>query len=151
MAKYLTQEGFDKLNIELKQYLKRRAEIAKKIEDAKALGDLSENADYVKAKEEQSFNEGRIKEIESLLYNAEVVTEKNHKGEVEMNSLLTVREKNGKNYQYKIVGSGEADPLVGKISYESPLGKQFLGKRVNDVLEIETPSGKKVYKIIEIK
>lgn len=149
-SKFLTKEGFDKLNAELRRYFSKRAEIAKRIEEAKGLGDVSENADYLKVKEEQAFNEGRIREIERILLAAEVIETKKNNHQVEMNSLVTVKDKKGRSYQYKIVGSGESDSMKGKISYESPLGQQFLGKKVNDILEIETPAGKKVYKIIAI-
>lgn len=150
-GKYLTKEGFQKLNRELEKFLRQRAKIAQRIEDAKALGDLSENADYIKAKEEQSFNEGKIRKIEQILSSAEVITQKKHNNhKIEINSLVKVEE-GGNFYEYKIVGPGETDPLKGKISYESPLGQRFLGRRKNDVVEIETPGGKRKYKIIDIK
>jgi len=148
--KYITKEGFEKLSNELKGYLKKRAFIAKRIEEAKALGDLSENADYIKAKEEQSFNEGKIKEIENLLSNAEIIVKKNGNGVIGMNSEILVEDDKKNNYKYQIVGTGESDPLSGKISYESPMGRQFIGKRVGEIVEIETPASKKKYKIIKI-
>jgi transcription elongation factor GreA len=150
MSKILTKEGFDKLNSKLQKYLKKRAIIAKKIEEAKALGDLSENADYAKSKEEQAFNEGRIREAENILSNAEIIKTANNNGAVGMNSIVRIKDERAKEYEYRIVGSGEADPLLGKISYESPLGHRFLGKKINEIVEIETPGGKKTYKIVKI-
>ena len=122
----------------------------KKIEEAKALGDLSENADYVKSKEEQAFNEGRIREAENILSNAEIVKTTNNNGGVGMNSIIRIKDESAEEHEYCIVGSGEADPLSGKISYESPLGRRFLGKKINEIVEIETPGGKKTYEIIKI-
>ncbi len=150
MSKILTKEGFNKLNKKLQEYLKKRAVIAKKIEEAKALGDLSENADYVKSKEEQAFNEGRIREAENILSNAEIVKTTNNNGVIGMNSMIRIKDEKAEEYKYRIVGSGEADPLAGKISYESPLGRRFLGKKINEIVEIQTPGGKRTYKIIKI-
>ncbi len=154
MSKYLTKEGFQRLSQQLKEYLKKRQEIAQRIEEAKALGDLSENADYFKAKEEQAFNEGKIRKIQSLLNNAEIVEETAGQGnnDVRINSSFTVEDLQSKTKcQYKIVGPGEANPAQGKISYESPLGQQFLGKHSNDIVEIKLPSGTRKYKIISIE
>ena len=149
--KYLTKEGFQKLTKELKKFLKKRAKIAQKIEEAKALGDLSENADYIKAKEEQSFNEGKIRALEQLLSSAEVVSSNiRPDGKAGVNSFIKVQDETRKIYEYKIVGSGETNPLEGKISYESPLGRRFLGKRKGEIVEIQTPGGKRKYKIIDI-
>ncbi|MFA6437450.1 MAG: transcription elongation factor GreA [Candidatus Paceibacterota bacterium] len=150
MIKYFTQEGHHKLKEELKIYLERRSQIARRIEEAKALGDLSENADYIKSKEEQAFNEGKIREIENMLTSAELIKENGDNCVIGMNSSVKFKDKEGKIYEYKIVGSGESDPLSGRISYETPLGKQFLGKKVGDAIEVNIPSGKKVYKIMEI-
>jgi transcription elongation factor GreA len=150
MIKYLTKEGHNKLKEEIKIYLEKRSQIARRIEEAKALGDLSENADYVKAKEEQAFNEGKICEIENILAFAELIEENHDNHKIGMNSSIKIKEQGGGTYEYKIVGSGESDPLSGRISYETPLGKKFLDKGVGDIIEVDTPSGKKVYKIISI-
>ncbi len=96
MSKILTKEGFSKLNNKLQKYLKRRAIIAKKIEEAKALGDLSENADYTKSKEEQAFNEGRIREAENILSNAEIIKTTNNNKVVAMNSIIHVKDEQAK-------------------------------------------------------
>ncbi len=151
MPKILTKEGFNNLNNKLQKYFKKRAIIAKKIEEAKALGDLSENADYAKSKEEQAFNEGRIREAENILSNAKIIKTINNGKVVSMNSIIHIKNNQGKEYKYHIVGSGEADPTIGKISYESPLGRCFLGKKINETVETETPGGKKIYKIIRIR
>ena len=149
MIKYLTQEGLDKFKKDLKERLDQRPVIAKKIEEAKALGDLSENADYSKAKEEQSFNEGKINEIQRTLFSAELIKDKNG-STIGINSTVKVKENGNEEHNYQIVGAGESNPLEGKISYETPLGEQFLGKKAGDTVEITTPSGKKIYKIVSI-
>jgi transcription elongation factor GreA len=148
--KYLTKEGHEKLQNELKNYKKKRHEIAERIEEAKALGDLSENADYIKAKEEQSFNEGKIKKIENILNISEIV-ENNHNGKkIGLGSLITIKMEKGADKQYRIVGSGESDPTEGKISYEAPIGRLFFGKKKGDIINIDTPGGKKKYVIINV-
>jgi transcription elongation factor GreA len=147
--KYLTQEGLDKLKKNLKERLGQRSVIAKKIEEAKALGDLSENADYSKAKDEQSFNEGKINEIERTLFSAELIKNKNS-NTIGINSTVKVIEDGKEEYIYQIVGAGESNPLEGKISYETPLGEQFFGKKPGDTVEIIIPSGKKIFKIVSI-
>lgn len=145
---YVTEEGIQKAKQELQSLLQKRREIAKRIEAAKEMGDLSENAEYAQAKEEQGFVEGKIIELEKLLENAIVV---NHaKGTttvVEIGSCVVVQSNQGKQ-EYTIVGSSEADPLKGKISQASPLGEAFLGKKANDVVEVETPRGKTQYTIV---
>jgi len=149
MVKYLTQEGLDNLKKDLEKYLGKRSIIAKKIEEAKALGDLSENADYSKAKEEQSFNEGKIRGIEKTLFSAELIKEKNGSS-IGINSTIKVKDSSNEEHIYQIVGAGESDPSKGKISYETPLGEQFFGKKAGDIVRINTPSGEKVFKIMSI-
>jgi transcription elongation factor GreA len=146
----ITQEGYDKLQDELNHLssLKRR-EIAERIERAKDLGDLSENAEYSEAKDAQALNEGRILELTNILKNVTVVDKHGGKDEVTMGSLVTVKT-DGKEKQYTIVSFNEADPLNGKISNESPLGVAFLGKRKGAVVSVETPRGVFEYKIVKI-
>jgi len=147
----ISQEGYDKLKQELKYLIKvRRPEIAKRIERAKELGDLSENAEYAEAKEEQAFNEGRIIKITALLKNLTVVKNENSKNTIGMGSKVTVKT-NGVEKQYTIVSFNEADPLAGKISNESPLGKAFIGKKKGDKIKVETPKGEMEYEIINIE
>jgi transcription elongation factor GreA len=147
----ITQEGLDKLKKEL-DFLStlRRREIADRIEKAKELGDLSENAEYHEAKEAHSFNEGRIAEIKGLLKNLTVVHNGNTKDIVGMSSCVTVRF-NGKEKIYCIVSFNEADPLEGKISNESPTGKAFIGKKKGDKVTVNTPKGNVEYEILKIE
>jgi len=146
----LTPEGHKKLLQDLEALRKKRKEISSRIQEAKELGDLSENAEYHEAKNDQAFTEGRIAEIGALLNNARVVkkTAKNS-GIVQLGSTVTVSQ-NGKKISYHIVGINEADPLNGKISNESPLGKMFLGKKKGDTVEVTTPKGQQDFLIEEI-
>ncbi len=156
--KYISREGLEKLKEELKERkTARRQEIAQRLEEAKGLGDLSENTEYQSAKETQAFNEGRIMELEEIVKNS-VLIEKSKGGKgkkVGVGSIVEVkindRRSLPKKHQFTIVGSQEADPTEGKISNESPLGKAFFDKVVGDIIEVETPKGKVKYKIISIK
>ncbi len=149
----ISQKGYNKLQDELKQLTNvKRKDIADRIEKAKELGDLSENAEYHEAKDAQSFNEGRIIEVNNILKNATVVESDGIKGEIAMGSTFTVlNSKTKKEREFTIVSFNEADPLEGKISNESPLGTAFLNKKKNDELEVETPRGLVKYKVIDIK
>ena len=135
----LTLEGKEKLENELKKLIDGRAEIIEKIATARAFGDLSENEDYSAARSEQKVNEGRILEIEDILKNAEIVKAKKS-DVIGLGSKVTVDLK-GKKFIYNIVGTVEADPLAGKISNESPVGKALLGKKAGD--EYSLPNGNK--------
>lgn len=148
----MTQEGYNKLKEEL-TFLSnvRRKEIAERIERAKELGDLSENAEYSEAKDAQALNEGRILELSAILKNVTVVEGVSHgKGEVDMGSLVKVSTGSSER-EYTIVSFNEADPLSGKISNESPLGMAFLGKKKGDDVVVHTPKGDVKYKILEVK
>lgn len=150
----LTYQGLQKLEEEL-QNLKvvRRKEVAQKIKEAREQGDLSENAEYDAAKDEQRDIEARIEDIEKILKNAEVVVEE----EVELDKIsigckvkiLDVEE--NEELEYKIVGSTEANSLKGKISNESPVGKALLGAKIGDVVKVETHVGELGYKVLEIQ
>lgn len=146
----ISQEGYNKLKDEL-TFLStvRRKEIAERIERAKELGDLSENAEYGEAKDAQGLNEGRVLELTNILKNVTIVQNDNSHGEVNMGSKVTVKS-NGQEKQYTIVSFNEADPVNGKISNESPLGVAFLNKHKNEEVEVETPKGVVKYKIIKI-
>jgi transcription elongation factor GreA len=148
----MSAEGIEKLKEELNTLKTvRRRELAKRIEEAKALGDLSENAEYHEAKDELGFIEGRILEIEDTLKNVAVIEhEKGEAGVVRVGSTV-VTEANGKEKTYTIVGSNEADPISGKVSNESPIGDAFIGKRAGDEVTVETPGGRNYYKIKEVK
>lgn len=147
----ISQEGYDKLTNELSTLTTtKRREIAERIQRAKDMGDLSENAEYSEAKDAQAFNEGRIAEITQILKNLTVVANGNNKDHVGMGSVVTV-EANGISKEYTIVSFNESDPINGKISNESPIGRSFLGKRKNDTALVKTPKGEMEYKIISIK
>jgi len=147
----ISQEGYDKLKDEL-NFLSttRRKEIAERIERAKELGDLSENAEYSEAKDAQALNEGRILELTNTLKNVTVVQNSGSNEKVMMGSKITVRI-DDKEKHYTIVSFNEADPLNGKISNESPIGVAFLEKKKGDSVEVETPRGIMKYKILKIE
>lgn len=146
----LTQEGLDKLKKELKVLVnERRKEVIERIQEAVAHGDLSENADYAQAKEEQAFIEGRILELEELVKNAELIKQTGSRNLVSVGSTVKVAVNNEEKI-YKIVGSNEANPAQGRISNESLVGRKLIGAKPGDVMEVETPAGRMAYKIIEI-
>jgi len=145
----ITQAGYDKLKEEY-DFLTttKRREIADRIERAKDLGDLSENAEYSEAKDAQALNEGRILELATSLKNVTVVNHKSN-GEVVLGSVVSAKV-DGKERQFTIVSFNEADPLNGLVSNESPLGVAFLGKKKGAIVEVETPRGTVIYKITKI-
>jgi len=146
----ISQEGYDKLKDELNLLTTvRRKEISERIERAKELGDLSENAEYSEAKDAQALNEGRVLELTNTLKNVTVVETSHSHEKVTMGSQVTVKSPSGER-QYTIVSFNEADPAGGKISNESPLGVAFLNKHKGDQIEVETPKGLVKYKIIAI-
>jgi len=148
---YLTQEGEKKLRAELAELTgPRREELAKRLRSAIQMGDLSENADYHKAKEDQAFLEGRIQEIEAVLRTA-VVVEKSRSDVVNVGCTVTVQEDNFDPETYYLVGAKEADPRNGKISNESPIGRALMDHKVGDIVEAETPGGKIKFKILKIE
>lgn len=147
---YVTKDGLAKLKAELKQLKTvKRKEIAGRIQEAKELGDLSENAEYAEAKTEQAFIEGRIIELENTLKNASVISEE-ASGEVVQIGSTVMLKAGDTDKQYTIVGSNEADPSKGLISNESPLGQAFLGKKVGDIVEVKVPKGVVKYKVIKV-
>lgn len=150
---YLTTEGAQRLKEELER-LKGpdRDEIARRLRSAIQMGDLSENADYHKAKEDQGFLEGRISELEYLLKNAIIVDRKNNKGDVvDIGMQVTIQEAGEEPETYYLVGAKEADPRNGRISNESPIGRVLLGHRVGDSVTAETPTGSITFKILKIE
>jgi len=147
----LTPEGLTKLNEELKELInKKRPDVIERIREAASHGDLSENADYAQAREEQSFIEGRVLEIEDIIKNAEIITKNSHGTTVTIGSTVTVNI-NGQGKKYTIVGSNEANPKQGKISNESAVGKALLGSKVNAKIKVATPSGEMDYEILSIE
>ena len=150
----LTYQGLKKLEDELQELkVVRRKEVAAKIKEAREQGDLSENAEYDAAKDEQRDIEARIEELEKILKNAEVVVE----DEVDLDKInigcqvKILDIEYSEELDYKIVGSTEANSLKGKISNESPVGKALIGHKVGDTVEVETPAGVFAYKILEIQ
>jgi transcription elongation factor GreA len=149
---YLTADGAEKLKQELEQ-LKgpRRDELAKRLRSAIQMGDLSENADYHKAKEDQGFLEGRIQEIEYMLHNVVIIDEHAGRDVVSIGNHVTIEEAGSPSETYHVVGAKEADPRNGRISNESPIGRALMDHKVGDVVQVETPGGKISFKILKIE
>jgi len=149
---YLTAEGEAKLKAELEE-LKgpRRQELSVRLRSAIQMGDLSENADYHQAKEDQGFLEGRIQELEHVLRNAMIIQKGASKDNVSVGSHVTIQEGSFPAETYHVVGAKEADPRNGKISNESPIGRALMDHKVGEVVEAETPAGKIKLKILKIE
>ena len=150
-TQYLTPEGEAKLKAELVELTgPKREELAQRLRSAIQMGDLSENADYHKAKEDQSFLEGRIQEIEAILRTATII-ERKQSDVVTVGSIITIQEEDFDPETYYMVGAKEADPRNGKISNESPFGKALLNHKVDEIVHAETPGGKIKLKILKIE
>lgn len=149
---YLTPEGARRLQEEL-EYLKTkaRAEMARRLREAIQMGDLSENADYIAAKEAQGFLEGRIQELEAMLRHAVIIQPNGQKDTVDMGATVVVQEEGYPPETYTIVGPVEANPREGKISSESPLGKALIGRKAGETVEYEAPVGKVRVRILEVR
>ncbi|RMF50681.1 MAG: transcription elongation factor GreA [Anaerolineae bacterium] len=151
---YLTAEGAQKLRQEL-EYLEttKRQELAERLRSAIQMGDLSENADYHKAKEDQAFLEGRIQELKYTLQNAEIIDESNNgkREVVDIGATVTIQEAGYEPETYQVVGAKEANPREGKISNESPIGRAILGKRAGDEVEVQAPGGKMRFTILDVQ
>ena len=151
MPTYISAEGLEKLKEEFqKRKTTNRKEIAERISVAKELGDLSENFEYQEAKEEHGMNEVRIVQLEGMIKDAVIVQETSGTDEIDLGTTFVV-EVNGEQKTFQMVGSSEADPMTGKISNESPLGQAFIGHKKGETVEVEVPSGKMTYKVVEIK
>jgi len=150
---YLTAEGAAKLKVELAELTgPAREEMAKRLRSAIEQGDLSENADYHKAKEDQAFLEGRIQELEYLIENAIVIDENHGENDVvKIGTKVTIQEEDYPAETYLIVGAKEADPRNKRISYESPFGKAIMDKKVGQSVDVDTPDGKIKLKILKIE
>jgi len=147
----LTSEGLVKLNEELKELINnKRPDVIERIREAASHGDLSENADYSQAREEQSFIEGRIQEIEDIIKNAEIITTTSHGNTVSIGTTVSIKA-NGNGKKYTIVGSNEANPKEGKISNESAVGKSLLGRKVGEKFKVAAPAGDIEYEIVSIE
>lgn len=149
---HLTAEGLDKIKVELEELRgPRRLELAARLRSAIQMGDLSENADYHKAKEDQAFLEGRIQELEFMVRNAVIIEKSANKDIVGIGSHVTIQEADYPAETYHVVGPKEADPRNGRISHESPIGSALMDHRVGDAVEVETPAGKTQFKILKIE
>lgn len=149
---FLTPEGLSKLEAEL-DFLRsvRRQEVAQRIQKAKGLGGTVDNADYEEAKNEQAFVEGRILTLENMIKKAVLIPDDRRPSEkVELGSVVTVVDPQGRRRTYTIVGSTEADPSQGRISNESPVGKALLGHKVDEEAEVSTPSGIARFSVVKI-
>ena len=157
VEKYITPEGLEKLKKELDHLKKvKRKEIAERLKHTASMGDLTENAAYHEAKEAQGFLEGKILELEDLIKNAEVIKKEPKTDWIQVGSLVSLVPAEKKSFfqkpdKFQIVGVAEANPIEGKISIESPLGKALLNKPKGAVVEVETPQGKVKYKIAKIE
>lgn len=152
--KYISSEKLKELKKELAERKTiLRQQISARIQEAQTQGDITESAEYAAAKEAQSFNEGRIIELESLIKNAIVVSAHKigKKNVIQVGSQIIVKDPKRQKFEFTIVGSEDANPIEGKISNESPLGEAFLGHKQGDEIEVLTPKGRVKYKIVKIK
>lgn len=146
---HLTQDGVAELKAELDALIADRANVADRIKTAREFGDLSENAEYQVARMEQEKNEARIAEIEHIIANVEIIKSGSGGSKVRLGSKVKL-EGSGKAKEFQVVGTVEADPLEGKISDESPIGKALMGRKLGDEIEIKTPVETATYKIAAI-
>lgn len=150
---FLTKEGLAKLKEEYRFLVEeRRPGVARKIKEARELGDISENAEYDSAREEQAFVEGRILELKNLINKAKIFGGEKTTvwGTVRVGSRVKVR-LDGQEDTFEVVGAQEADPLLNRVSHESPLGRALLGRQAGDKVEVGAPVGRLIYTIIEVK
>ena len=147
---YLSKDGLEQIRHELDELVNvRRAEIAARIHEAKEHGDITENAEYEDAKNEQAFVEGRIQALSALVKNAVVIEENHASTHVQIGSTVTIQSKDGKE-SFMIVGSAEASPAEGRISNESPVGRALLGHKKGEEITVSVPAGDSKYKILSI-
>lgn len=146
----LTRAGVDELQGELDSLVAKRAGLADAIKNAREQGDLNENAEYQSARAEQERNEARITELENIIQNAEIIRKPRGDSKVQLGSTVKLKGTGLKNKEFQVVGTVEADPLSGKISDESPIGRAMIGKKVGDTVEITTPTETHAYKIASI-
>lgn len=146
---HLTKQGVEELKAELEELIAQRSVIADRIKTAREFGDLGENMEYTAARQDQERNEARIAEIEHILQNVKVITNPKSDSKVVLGSKVTLKSAS-KSKEFQVVGTVEADPLNGKISDESPIGKALMGKKEGEEVEIKTPAETAVYKIADI-
>ncbi len=148
----ITKEGLKKLKEELEDMKTRqREELSKRLRFAIQQGDLSENADYHKAKEDQAFLEGKIREYEETVAGAKIIDGSNNNGVIDVGSHITIQEGSYPEERYHMVGAREANPMEGRISNESPIGKALLGRKAGDTVTVETPGGAMELKILSVE
>lgn len=145
----LTKEGVAELQGELDELVKQRGPIAERIKTAREFGDLAENAEYTAAMQEKEHVESRIAELEHILQNVELIKKPKGDSKVQLGSHVKLKS-SSKTKEFSVVGTVEADPLNGKISDESPIGKALLGKKVGDDVEIVTPAETATYRVVSI-
>jgi transcription elongation factor GreA len=147
----LTREGLQELKREYTQLTNvKRPDAVQRLSDARDLGDLSENSEYAAAKQDLTFIDGRILELEETIHGAKLISGNHTKSQVDVGCKVILHI-NGKKDEYMLVGEWEADPKEKKISHESPLGKALMGKKVGDKVEVEAPAGKITYRILGIE
>ena len=147
---YVTAEKIEQLKEEMADLIKNKMpSLARRIDDARQMGDLKENAEYHAAREDLGWAQGRVKEINFILDNTKIIASGTSDGSVQIGSTLRVKV-NKVEKEYTVVGAQEADPLSGKISNESPLGSAFLGARKGDKIQVELPAGVQEYKILDV-
>jgi transcription elongation factor GreA len=148
---YLSKDGLEKLRAELDEMVNvRRPEVAARIHDAKEHGDLTENAEYEDAKNEQAFVEGRIQQLEALIKNATIIDEHHSNDHVGIGSTVHLESTDGGTETFTIVGSTEAKPAEGRISNESPVGRALLGRKKGEKVVVRVPAGDFTYTIVKI-
>ena len=146
----LTRAGVDELQTELDTLIAKRGGLADAIKTAREQGDLTENAEYQSARAEQERNEARITELENIVQNVEIIKKPRGDSKVHLGSTVKLKGTGDKAKEFQVVGTVEADPLSGKISDESPIGRAMIGKKVGDAVEIQTPNDTHTYKIVGI-
>jgi transcription elongation factor GreA len=146
----LTQAGVDELKEEHEELVGERAGVAERIKDARELGDLSENAEYQSAREEQDRLEARIAELEHILQNAQIIKIAKSNGKIRLGSEVKLKSSTGKTEHFQIVGTMEADPLNGKISDESPIGQALIGRAKDETVEVKLGNQVTKFKILDI-
>lgn len=146
----LTKDGVAELESELESLMAERSAIADRIKTAREFGDLAENAEYQSARQEQDKNENRIAEIQHILQNSQLIKAPRGDNKIQLGSKVSLKSGDGKKKEFQVVGTVEADPLEGKISDESPIGKALLGKKVGEEVEIVTPAETAKYKVTDI-
>lgn len=147
---YLTKEGIKELETEHAALIAERGPVAERIKTAREFGDLAENAEYSSARQEQERVESRISELENILQNIREIKKPKGDSKVQLGSGVKLKSTAGKTKEFQVVGTVEADPMDGKISDESPIGKALMGKKVGESVEIVTPAETTTYKIIDI-